>query len=33
MTSQSVAKIGYAQSRMILLTLWCNSCYRFKKKR
>jgi len=28
-TSQSVVKIGYAQSRMIALTLWCNSCFRF----
>jgi len=24
-----VVKIGYAQSRMIVLTLWCNSRFRF----
>jgi len=29
MTTQSVVKIGYAQSRMILLTLWCNRRFRF----
>jgi len=29
MTSQSVVKIGYAQSRMILVTVWCNSRFRF----
>jgi len=33
MTSQRLAKIGYAQSRMILLTLWCNSLYLFWKRR
>jgi len=29
MTSQSMVKIVYAQSRMILLTLWCNSRFWF----